>query len=77
MAAKTLATVPIAPDVTATDTSMADLRRKIERLIADPETWLNTPHPLLAEHRPAEFLQAGRERPLRDLIAAIEYGQFA
>ena len=55
----------------------ADLLGDIRRLFVDPDAWLNTPHPELEEHRPVEFLEAGREQPLRDLIAGIKYGLFA
>ena len=55
----------------------AELELDIQRLFVHPEQWLNTPHHLLDGHKPVEFLEPGREEPLRDLIAAIKYGIFA
>ncbi|HLK55790.1 MAG TPA: MbcA/ParS/Xre antitoxin family protein [Chthonomonadaceae bacterium] len=54
-----------------------ELRREIEQIIVNSEVWLNTPHPELHNHKPIEFLESGREQPLRDLVAAIKYGQFS
>ena len=54
-----------------------ELKLDIQQLFVHPDLWLNTPHPLLDGHKPVEFLEPGREEPLRDLIAAIKYGIFA
>ena len=62
---------------TAAGDDHAELMGDIQRLFVNPDAWLNTPHPELQGHRPVEFLQAGREQPLRDLVAGIKFGLFA
>lgn len=67
-------TVPL---LQLTPEERAELMRDIQQLFVHPEQWLNTPHHLLDNHKPCEFLEPGRERPLFDLVGAIKYGLFA
>ncbi len=65
------------PFVGLTPEERAELIRDINSLFVHPEQWLDTPHHLLSNHKPLEFLEPGREAPLYNLIGMIKYGLFA
>lgn len=67
----------IIPLVQLTPEERAELLKDINSLFVHPEQWLNTPHYLLDGHKPCEFLEAGQEAPLYNLVGMIKYGLFA
>jgi len=51
-----------------------DLRSLIGEVVANPETWMDTPHDLLGGKRPNELIATPYERLLRELVRSIKHG---
>jgi uncharacterized protein (DUF2384 family) len=55
----------------------SDLLKDIEDIFADPEAWLNTPLIQLRGRKPIDLIGTPEEELVRNMIAAIKYGQFS
>ena len=55
----------------------SDLLKDIEDIFADPEAWLNTPLIELRGQKPIDLIGTPDEELVRNMIAAIKYGQFS
>jgi hypothetical protein len=51
-----------------------DLQSLIDEVVADPETWMDTPHGLLDGKRPNELIGTPYERLLRELARSMKNG---
>jgi hypothetical protein len=46
----------------------------IQKVIPDPEAWLDAPHALLGGAKPRDLIGTEREREVRSLLRGIKYG---
>jgi uncharacterized protein (DUF2384 family) len=53
---------------------VADLKREVAQIVADPEVWLHTPHEALGGDSPINLIGTPEAQRLRDLIRAIKHG---
>ena len=51
-----------------------DLKKEVEKIVADPDTWLNTPNDRLGGQSPINLINTDEEPRLRDLIRSIKHG---
>jgi uncharacterized protein (DUF2384 family) len=51
-----------------------DLQKLIDEVVPDPETWKQTPNPVLGGQRPLDLLGSPQEQILRDLLRAAKHG---
>jgi hypothetical protein len=50
-----------------------DIREDVADLVAEPDAWLDTPHPMLAYRKPRDLIGTDQEWMLRDLLRQIKY----
>jgi hypothetical protein len=55
----------------------SDLRALIAEVVADPDTWMDTPNDQLGGFRPRELIGTNREGQLRELARSIKIGMFS
>lgn len=65
---------PQLPQLTRDPDETADLEKLIDEVVPDPETWKQTPNPVLGGRRPIDLLHSPQEQVLRDLIRAAKHG---
>ena len=51
-----------------------ELEVLIDEVVPDPETWKQTPNPVLGGRRPIDLLHTPQEQVLRDLLRAAKHG---
>jgi uncharacterized protein (DUF2384 family) len=51
-----------------------DIRQEAATLVAEPEKWLDNPHPLLGGQRPNDLIGTDQELHLRNLLRRIKFG---
>ena len=51
-----------------------DLGKLIDEVVPDPETWKQTPNPVLGGRRPIDLLHSPQEQVLRDMLRAAKHG---
>ena len=51
-----------------------DVQDLAAAVLADPDQWMDTPHPLLGGYRPQDLIGTNHEQQLRDLLRSIKYG---
>jgi uncharacterized protein (DUF2384 family) len=52
----------------------ADLEKLIDEVVPDPETWKQTPNPVLGGKRPIDLVHSPQQQILRDLLRAAKHG---
>jgi uncharacterized protein (DUF2384 family) len=51
-----------------------DIREDVADLVAEPDLWLDTPHPMLSYQKPRDFVGTDREERLRGLLRLMKFG---
>jgi pimeloyl-ACP methyl ester carboxylesterase len=59
------------------DDEVDDLKNEVGTILADPDSWLNTPNDRFAGKKPINLIGTKEEQRLRDLIRAIKHGMVA
>ena len=61
---------PSDPDLTC------DIRDLVTEVVANPDQWLDHPHPMLGARKPRDLINTGDEIHLRNLLRMIKQGMF-
>ncbi len=62
------------PRKAGSTSAKGDLREEIEKIVADPERWLNTPNDRFGGRTPNDIIGTEEEHLLREWIGAVKYG---
>lgn len=65
---------PQLPQLTRDPDETADLEKLMDEVVPDPQTWKQTPNPLLGGQRPIDLLHSPQEQVLRDMLRAAKHG---
>lgn len=65
---------PQLPQLARDPDETADLNKLIDEVVPDPDTWKQTPNPVLGGQRPIDLLRTPQEQVLRDLLRAAKHG---
>ena len=65
---------PQIPQLSRDPDETADLEKLIDEVVPDPDTWKQTPNPVLGGQKPIDLLHSPQEHVLRDLLRAAKHG---